>query len=133
MKAGYGKKIRAYRKGNGLTLITLAKRIGISHSSLSEIENEKTQPSADTLLALMRETRIDFSDNKTEGRERSHINSTLDTRALERIENRLATLAKKTARLVDDLSIAIYHVGRNHKNIVAAHKAHTTMAKQKTK
>jgi hypothetical protein len=55
----------------------------------------------------------------------------LDTKALERIENRLATLAKKAYGLADELSTAIYRTVQHHKHIVAAHKAHHTMKKRK--
>lgn len=40
-----GKRIRALRKANGLTLKQLSEKIDLSVSFLSEIENDKTNPS----------------------------------------------------------------------------------------
>lgn len=54
----FGKKIREYRWKKGLTLVELAKKLGISHGTLSEIENEKTSPSHNTILALTTKTDI---------------------------------------------------------------------------
>jgi DNA-binding XRE family transcriptional regulator len=54
--AEIGLEIRAYRKEKGLTIVELAKKIGISHGTLSELETGKTLPSASTLSALRRET-----------------------------------------------------------------------------
>lgn len=54
----WGRKIREYRWKKGLTLVELAKKLGISHGTLSEIENEKTRPSHDTILALTTKTDI---------------------------------------------------------------------------
>jgi transcriptional regulator with XRE-family HTH domain len=56
-----GNRIREYRKAKGLTVVELANKIGISQGSLSDIENEKTSPSAETLAALIRETDINMA------------------------------------------------------------------------
>ncbi len=56
-----GQRIREYRKKKGLKLIELAKLIGISHGSLSDIENEKTDPKTETLLKLVRHTDINLA------------------------------------------------------------------------
>ncbi len=53
-----GRRIRAYRKKKGLTVKQLAEIIGISQGSLSDIENEKTKPSAKTITSLVRNTDI---------------------------------------------------------------------------
>jgi phage repressor protein C with HTH and peptisase S24 domain len=55
---GVGKRIREFRKLKGLTVQEFAKLIGISQGSLSDIENEKTKPSADTISSLVRNTDI---------------------------------------------------------------------------
>jgi len=55
---GIGKRIRSYRKEKGLKVKELAQIIGISQGSLSDIENEKTKPSADTLSSIVRNTDI---------------------------------------------------------------------------
>jgi len=54
----WGRKIREYRWKKGLTLVELAKKLGISHGTLSEIENEKTKPSHKTIIALTTKTDI---------------------------------------------------------------------------
>ncbi len=56
----FGKKIREYRWKKGLTLVELAKILGISHGTLSEIETEKTKPSHDTIIALVTKTDINL-------------------------------------------------------------------------
>jgi transcriptional regulator with XRE-family HTH domain len=53
-----GRKIREYRLTKGLKLKEFAPLIGISQGSLSDIENEKTKPSADTVVSIVRTTRI---------------------------------------------------------------------------
>jgi transcriptional regulator with XRE-family HTH domain len=54
-----GKRIRDYREGKGLKVAAFASIIGISQGSLSDIENGKTKPSADTLSRIVRNTDID--------------------------------------------------------------------------
>jgi transcriptional regulator with XRE-family HTH domain len=56
-----GTRIREYRKKKGLKLIELAKIIGISHGSLSDIETEKTDPSTETVLKFVRNTDINLA------------------------------------------------------------------------
>ncbi len=56
-----GRRLREYRKKKGLTLVELGKKLGISHAALSDIENEKSSPSADTMAALIRETDININ------------------------------------------------------------------------
>lgn len=57
--AGVGPRIRTYREGKGYRVKDFASLIGISQGSLSDIENEKTRPSAETLSSLVRNTDID--------------------------------------------------------------------------
>lgn len=59
-KVGVGMRIRDYRKSRHMKGKDLAKVLGISQSSLSEIENGKSSPSAKTLLSFFRETDIDI-------------------------------------------------------------------------
>lgn len=54
-----GARIRDYRQRKGLKVADFAKLIGISQGSLSDIENGKTKPSADTLASIIRNTDID--------------------------------------------------------------------------
>ncbi|HDH51262.1 MAG TPA: XRE family transcriptional regulator [Nitrospirae bacterium] len=56
-----GQRIRKWRKQKGLKLIELARTIGISHGSLSDIETEKTDPSADTLFKFVGNTDINLA------------------------------------------------------------------------
>lgn len=53
-----GRKIREYRLAMGFKLKEFAPLIGISQGALSDIENEKTKPSADTVIAIIRTTEI---------------------------------------------------------------------------
>lgn len=47
-----GAKIRAFRKGKGLSLVELSKRTGIAPSNLSSIELNKSSPTLSTLLKI---------------------------------------------------------------------------------
>lgn len=51
-----GERLKAFRKSAGLNLVTFAKKIKIAASSLSEQENGKTAPSAQTLVNLHKKT-----------------------------------------------------------------------------
>jgi transcriptional regulator with XRE-family HTH domain len=53
-----GHKIREYRLAKKLTVKKFAEIINISQGSLSDIENEKTKPSADTIVSITRNTDI---------------------------------------------------------------------------
>jgi transcriptional regulator with XRE-family HTH domain len=55
-----GERLKSYRKGKNLTLVQIANLIGISHSSLSSLENNKSRPAAETLSNLCRHTDIDI-------------------------------------------------------------------------
>lgn len=54
-----GGRIKKYREGKGLKVAAFAGIIGISQGSLSDIENGKTKPSAETLAKIVRNTDID--------------------------------------------------------------------------
>jgi transcriptional regulator with XRE-family HTH domain len=54
-----GVRIKSYREGKSLKVAGLAGIIGVSQGSLSDIENGKTKPSADTLAKIVRHTDID--------------------------------------------------------------------------
>ncbi|MCK9420254.1 MAG: hypothetical protein M0R70_12830 [Nitrospirae bacterium] len=55
--------------------------------------------------------------------------STLDTKGLYRIAKRLTMLATLIKELVPQVIDEMIKLDNNHKNIVAAHRAHTTMAR----
>ena len=56
---GIGQRLKEYRKIKGIRTITsFSETIGISQGSLSDIENEKTFPSADTLQKIIQNTDI---------------------------------------------------------------------------
>ena len=50
---GLGERLRAIRKGSGLSLRDVAHRLGISVSALSQIERGVMQPSVNRLLAIV--------------------------------------------------------------------------------
>lgn len=62
-----GVGMRAAREGKGLSLRALAAAVGVSPSLLSQIENGRTNPSVDTLYALVQE--LDISVDAMLGRE----------------------------------------------------------------
>lgn len=60
-----GERIRDVRKSNGLTLEKFGERIGITASSLSTIENNKSNPSDQTILSIIREFKVNAEWLKT--------------------------------------------------------------------
>jgi transcriptional regulator with XRE-family HTH domain len=55
-----GERIKLFRVENSLTLVQLADIIGISHGSLSGLENNKSKPSAETLASFCLYTDINI-------------------------------------------------------------------------
>lgn len=53
-----GARLRAAREAQGVSLRSVAAAIGVSPSLLSQIENGKTNPSVDTLYALVQQLGI---------------------------------------------------------------------------
>lgn len=56
-----GQKVKLIRKQHKLNQISFADVIGISQGRLSEIEQGKTKPSADTLKELRRKFNVDLN------------------------------------------------------------------------
>lgn len=56
-----GKLVKSWRAANRMTLKDLAEKSGLSVSYLSDIENERTLPSLDTLHAIARAFNSDLS------------------------------------------------------------------------
>jgi len=56
-----GQRIKDFRSKKGYKVKELADIIGVSQGTLSDIENGKTRPSADTIAALVRNTDINPS------------------------------------------------------------------------
>lgn len=56
-----GHRIREFRLASGLTLKAFASKIGISQGSMSDIENGKTKPSANTVVSIVQTTGINPS------------------------------------------------------------------------
>lgn len=56
--ATIGGRIREVRKSHGLTLEKFGEKIGITASSLSTIENGKSNPSEQTIRAIIREFHV---------------------------------------------------------------------------
>lgn len=56
-----GDKVKAIRLEHKLNQITFAESIGISQGRLSEIEQGKTKPSADTLKELRSKYKVDLN------------------------------------------------------------------------
>lgn len=58
----FGDRLRDARRNAGLSLRELARRIGVSASLISQIENDKVQPSVNTLYALASELGISIDE-----------------------------------------------------------------------
>jgi transcriptional regulator with XRE-family HTH domain len=56
-----GQKVKAFRKKQELSQIDFAETIGISQGRLSEIEQGKTKPSAETLNQLRKKFNVDLN------------------------------------------------------------------------
>lgn len=54
-----GERIKQVRKNFKMTLTVFGGKIGITAASLSTIENDKNNPSAQTILAIVREFGVD--------------------------------------------------------------------------
>jgi DNA-binding XRE family transcriptional regulator len=52
--------IRAWREHKQIKMNALAKKVGISSAYLSQIENDKRNPTIDTLKAIAKELKIDI-------------------------------------------------------------------------
>lgn len=59
-KTGIGQRLRVWRKRKNMKAIELAKIIGLSQGSLSEIETGKNEPSARTIVKLLTLTDINW-------------------------------------------------------------------------
>lgn len=55
---GAGFRLRKWRKSIPMKSFELARLIGISQGSLSDIENDKSNPSAPTIVKLLKKTNI---------------------------------------------------------------------------
>jgi|SaaInlStandDraft_7_1057024.scaffolds.fasta_scaffold296873_1 transcriptional regulator with XRE-family HTH domain len=69
VKKGMGKRLKEWRKDQGLTLNQLSAKIDATPGPLSEAENGKSMPSVETLASLHRNTNINimwllFEDGK---------------------------------------------------------------------
>ncbi len=60
IKAGLGTRLREWRKAGKLNLSQLAKKLKIGITTISEIENNKTLPSAETLACLHKKTNLNI-------------------------------------------------------------------------
>lgn len=66
-----GERIKKIRKSNGLTIVDFGKRIGVSNPAVSMMENGKSNPSNQTIVAICREFGINEDWLRTgEGEER---------------------------------------------------------------
>lgn len=56
-----GNRVKGIRKRHKMNQIELSKKIGILQGRLSEIEQDKTKPSADTLIQLRKQFSVDLN------------------------------------------------------------------------
>ena len=59
-KDSIGQRLRRWRLASKLKLIGLSGKINVAASSLSELENDKSLPSSETLVKLYHETDLDI-------------------------------------------------------------------------
>lgn len=57
---GIGPRIRQWRKKAGMKSFELAEKLNVSQSALSEVENDKTNPSTGTIVAFIKYTDINI-------------------------------------------------------------------------
>ena len=57
----FGQKVRALRRGKGMTLQQVADRAGVASSTISKIENSNLSPTFDGLLKLARGLEVDMT------------------------------------------------------------------------
>jgi transcriptional regulator with XRE-family HTH domain len=56
-----GVKVKGIRKKQKMNQVDFSKKIGISQGRLSEIEQDKTKPSAETLIELRKQFNVDLN------------------------------------------------------------------------
>jgi transcriptional regulator with XRE-family HTH domain len=56
-----GEKVKRIRKKYKMSQVEFSEKIGISQGRLSEIEQDKTKPSADTLIQLRKYFGVDLN------------------------------------------------------------------------
>jgi transcriptional regulator with XRE-family HTH domain len=56
-----GVKVKGIRKKQKMNQVDFSKKIGISQGRLSEIEQDKTKPSAKTLIELRKQFNVDLN------------------------------------------------------------------------
>ncbi|HEY6608171.1 MAG TPA: XRE family transcriptional regulator [Candidatus Limnocylindria bacterium] len=57
-----GERLRAHRRAKGLSLRTLAERLGVSPSLISQIERGRARPSVSTLFAIVTELDVSLDE-----------------------------------------------------------------------
>ena len=55
-----GERLKAFRKSKNINIVKFSELLGISHGSLSGLENNKSKPSTNTLVNLCRNTDINI-------------------------------------------------------------------------
>ncbi|MDU5108854.1 MAG: helix-turn-helix transcriptional regulator [Clostridium sp.] len=84
-----GERIKSLRKQNKLTQVELAKKSNISRSYLADIENDRYNPSLETLKALSYSLNVNLSDIVSE---KNESNTNLNQRDKKSINNDLKEL-----------------------------------------
>lgn len=84
-----GERIKSLRKQNKLTQVELAKKSNISRSYLADIENDRYNPSLETLKALSNSLNVNLSDIVSDNNE---SNISLNQRDKKSINNDLKEL-----------------------------------------
>ena len=105
-KPTIGQRLKKWRKTSNLRLVGLSEKINVAASSLSELENDKSLPSAETLVKLYYNTNLDIlwlltgkgAMHKVENGSGQNANFYQDVMPYENDE-RLRELLKKLVRI----------------------------------
>jgi transcriptional regulator with XRE-family HTH domain len=74
-----GDRLRMARAARGLSLRSLAERVGVSPSLISQVERGLAKPSVNTLYAMSRELEVSLDELLFEGRQLAEPSGPLDT------------------------------------------------------
>ncbi|MBY5229323.1 hypothetical protein ABH61_10840 [Bacillus paranthracis] len=108
-----GNRVKELRMEKKLTQQDLADKIGVSKSALSQIENNKTTPSRDTVSALSRvlEVTSDYILGLSEYRELDQEESSEIRKEMNVLTNKIEKLSTERQRFIMDMMKAIVEQG----------------------
>ncbi|WP_369691840.1 helix-turn-helix domain-containing protein [Bacillus cereus] len=108
-----GNRVKTLRMEKKLTQQELADKIGVSKSALSQIENNKTTPSRETVSALSRilEVTTDYLLGLSEYRELDKEEASEVRKEMDELTNKLEKLSEERQKFLIDMMKAIVEKG----------------------